>query len=109
MRSLFTLEQMITPILQAMPETRDSDKELALQVWTKFYGVNPWAPIDEVLRNDCIPSIESIGRVRRKVQAECEGLRGSRAKEKTRLEAQADFIEYALAEGEKTDSYSGII
>ena len=98
MRSLLTLEAMVRPVLERKPETRDSDKELAITIWNTYYGINPWAPVCEVLRNECIPSIESIGRVRRKIQEKDETLRGSRKKEQARLEAQEDFIEYALTD-----------
>lgn len=98
MRSLFTLENMTRIVLKEMPATRDEDNELALQIWQKFYGVNPWAPVSEILRNECLPSIESIGRTRRKIQAKEESLRGSAEKEQMRLDAQADFIEYALTD-----------
>lgn len=100
MKTLWTLEQMVKPVLMAKPDTRDSDKELALEVWRLYYGVSPWTPVEDVLRNDKIPSIESIGRVRRKVQEANVSLRGKR-REKTRMEAQKDYIEYA-----KTDSTS---
>lgn len=98
MRSLLTLEAMVRPVLEKKPETRDSDKELALTIWNTYYGINPWAPMCEVMRNDCIPSIESIGRCRRKIQEKDETLRGSRRKEQERMEAQEKFIEYALAD-----------
>lgn len=98
MRSLLTLEAMVRPILERKPETRDSDKELALTIWNTYYGINPWAPVCEVMRNECIPSIESIGRVRRRIQEKDETLRGSRKKEQERLEAQVDFIEYAISD-----------
>lgn len=96
MRSLLTLEAMIRPVLEQKPETRDSDKELALTIWNTYYGVNPWAPVCEVLRDECIPSIESIGRCRRKIQEKDESLRGIKHKEKIRIERQKSFIEYAL-------------
>lgn len=96
MRSLLTLEAMVRPILERKPETRDSDKELAITVWNTYYGINPYAPVCEVLRNDCIPSIESIGRCRRKIQETDESLRGSKRKEKIRMAEQERFIEYAL-------------
>lgn len=98
MRTLNTLESMIRPVLELKPETRNNDKELALTIWNTYYGVNPWAPVCEVLRNDLIPSIESIGRVRRKVQEKNEALRGERDRE--RIKAQKDFIEYALTDTE---------
>lgn len=96
MRSLLTLEAMIRPVLERKPETRDSDTELALTIWYTYYGIDPYAPVCEVMRNECIPSIESIGRCRRKIQEKDETLRGSRRKEQIRLEAQESFIEYAL-------------
>lgn len=98
MRSLLTLEAMIRPVLERKPETRDSDTELALTVWNTYYGINPWAPVCEVMRNECIPSIESIGRCRRKIQEKDETLRGSRHKEKIRMAEQERFIEYALTD-----------
>ena len=98
MRSLLTLEAMTRRILTKRPETRDSDKELALVLWNTYYGINPWAPVCEVLRNECIPSIESIGRCRRKIQEKDESLRGSKRKEKIRMKQQEIFIEYALSD-----------
>lgn len=98
MRSLLTLESMIRPVLENKPETRDSDKELAITIWNTYYGINPWAPICEVFRNECIPSIESIGRCRRKIQEKDETLRGTKYKEKIRMEQQERFIEYALSD-----------
>ena len=96
MRSLFTLETMIRKVLENKPVTRDSDKELALTIWNVYYGINPYAPVCEVMRNTCLPSIESIGRVRRKIQETDETLRGTKRKEKKRIEAQKNYIEYAL-------------
>lgn len=96
MRSLLTLEAMVRPVLERKPITRDSDKELALVIWNTYYGINPWSPVCEVMRNECIPSIESIGRCRRKIQEKDETLRGSRRKEQIRMNEQEKFIEYAL-------------
>lgn len=93
MKTLYTLEQMILPILRARPETRGNDRELALQVWNIYYGVCPWESIEQVFRDERIPSLESIGRVRRKLQAKDETLRP--ADDRKRIEAQQDFIEYA--------------
>lgn len=98
MRTLWTLEQMISSVMKVNPETRDSDKELSLKIWNVYYGINPWAPVCEVLRNDTIPSMESIGRVRRKVQEKDEALRGTRYKEKIRMSAQEDYLEYSLSD-----------
>lgn len=95
MGRLNKLEDMVEPILRSDPKTRDSDRELTLTVWNRCYGVNPWSPICEVMRDEKLPSPETIGRVRRRLQEYDESLRGSRRREKERFEAQLDFIEYA--------------
>ena len=99
MNTLPTLESKIRPILSKYPWTRDSDKELALILWRDFYGVAPWTPIEDVLRNDKLPSIETIGRVRRKIQEREPGMRGLK---RLRKEAEKDFRKYA-----KTDTLKG--
>lgn len=108
MERLLRLEDMIEPVLRDYPKTRDSDRELTYRIWTKYFGINPWSPICEVLRNEAIPSVESIGRVRRKLQEKDETLRGSRRKEKERIDAQLDFITYAN-ESDNEDIITDII
>lgn len=92
---LKTLEQKVEATLTKYPKTRDSDRELTLAVWVNEFGVNPWSPIGETLRDSRLPSQESIGRIRRKLQETREDLRGTKKKEAVRLEAQKDYIEYA--------------
>ena len=65
-------------------------------VVTPRFDVNPYAPIKEVMRDKTLPSQETIGRARRKIQEKEEELRGSKKKEKIRLERQEEFINYAL-------------
>ena len=108
MERLLRLEDMIEPVLRSDPKTRDSDQELTLKIWNVFFGVNPWAPVCEVMRNKKLPSQESIGRVRRKLQEKDETLRGSRRKEKERIDAQLDFIQYAN-ESDNKDIITDII
>lgn len=95
MSKLDTLEQIVREILTVEPRTRDDDRELTLQIWTRVYGINPWSPVTEVMRNKTLPSQESLGRVRRKIQMTDETLRGSKAKERVRMDAQEDFIVYS--------------
>lgn len=97
--NLKTLEAKVRLILEEVPRTRESDKELALELWTRYYRINPYAPICDVLRKDNIPSIESIGRCRRRLQEKDESLRGTE-REHIRMEVQKNFIEYA-----KEDTY----
>ena len=95
MARLDTLEDMVREVLKHDPKARDDDRILTLDVWVNVFKVNPWSPISEVMRNKDLPSQESLGRVRRKVQQHDESLRGSQKKEQIRMDAQVDYIEYA--------------
>lgn len=98
MTDLKTLEAKVRMILKDNSRARDDDRELTLQVWERFYGVNHWASVGETMRNPKLPSQESIGRARRKIQETEFELRGSKQKEKIRMDAQLTFIEYALSD-----------
>jgi hypothetical protein len=98
MGRLDTLEEQVRAVLKAYPKTRDDDRELTFMVYTQIYGKNPWSPMIEIMRDKDLPSQESIGRVRRKIQQTDERLRGTKKKEAIRMEAQADYIEFALSD-----------
>ena len=95
MARLDTLEDMVREVLKNDPKARDDDRILTLDVWVNVFKVNPWSPICEVMRNKDLPSQESLGRVRRKIQQTGENLRGAKAKEQVRMDAQVDYIEFA--------------
>lgn len=95
---LYRLEDMVREVLTENKRARDDDRELTLNVHMKFYNINPYACYCHVMRNADIPSQESIGRCRRKIQETDETLRGSKAKEKIRLAEQEMYIDYALNE-----------
>ena len=95
MGRLDTLEDMVREVLKRDPKARDDDRILTLDVWCNVFGINPWSPICEVMRNKDLPSQESLGRVRRKIQQTEENLRGSKTKEQIRLDAQVDYLTYA--------------
>lgn len=95
MGRLDTLEDMVRLVLEKDPKARDDDRILTLDVWCNIFGVNPWSPVSEVMRNKDLPSQESLGRVRRKLQQIDESLRGSKQKEKIRMDAQEDYLDYA--------------
>lgn len=103
MGRLDTLEDMVREALKRDPKARDDDRILTLDVWCNVFNVNPWSPVCEVMRNRELPSQESLGRVRRKIQEADESLRGSKYKEKVRLNAQLDYIAYAN-ESNNTDT-----
>ena len=104
MARLNSLEEMVREVLKKDPKARDDDRILTLDVWVNVFKVNPWSPISEVMRNKDLPSQESLGRVRRKIQETDVSLRGTKAKEDVRMKAQEDYLEYS-----KTDSTAGII
>lgn len=108
MARLDTLEEMVRAVLEQDMKSRDDDRELTYQVWTKVFGINPWSPVCEVMRDKDLPSQESLGRVRRKLQEKDESLRGSKRKEQARLDAQLDFITYAN-ESDNEDIITDII
>lgn len=89
------LEEKVRTMLERYPLTRDDDRLLTLAVWVEFYNLDPYTPIRAVMRNEKLPSQESIGRARRKIQEVDETLRGTKYKEKVRMDAQIEFIEYA--------------
>lgn len=95
MGRLDTLEDMVREVLKRDPKARDDDRILTLDVWCNVFGINPWSPVAEVMRNKDLPSQESLGRVRRKIQQTEENLRGSKAKEQVRMDAQRDYLDYA--------------
>lgn len=95
MSRLDTLENMVREVLKSNPKARDDDRELTLNVWVNIFGINPWSPVCKVMRDKELPSQESLGRVRRKIQQADESLRGSKQKEMIRMDAQEDYIEYA--------------
>lgn len=99
LNSLYKLEDMVREILARNERARDDDRELTLRVHMNYYGINPYAPYCEVMWNEHIPSQESIGRCRRKIQEKDFTLRGSRRKESIRMEEQEAYINYALDEG----------
>lgn len=95
MSRLNTLEDMVREVLKRDPKARDDDRVLTLDVWCNIFGINPWSPVSEVMRNKDLPSQESLGRVRRKLQQVDESLRGSKRKEDIRISAQEDYIAYS--------------
>lgn len=98
MSRLNNLEEMVRETLKRDPKARDDDRILTLDIWVNVFKVNPYAPVKDVMRNKGLPSQESLGRVRRRIQQVDESLRGTKYKEKIRLNAQADYMDYARGE-----------
>jgi hypothetical protein len=94
-KKLSEREAKVRRILELFPEARDSDRTLTLLYHTLICGINSNAPYAEVMSTEGLPSEESLGRCRRRIQEKDESLRGTKAKEKIRLEEQVAYIEYA--------------
>ena len=92
---LFKLHEMVADILERYPATRDNDRELALRLHFEYYGVSPRTDYADVMRNELLPTQESISRCRRKVQEKNPSLRGTEQQEQIRMDEQAAYIAYA--------------
>ena len=97
-KKLSVREANVRRILEQHPEARDSDRILTLLYHETYNGVSRYDTYEAVMFDDGLPSEESLGRCRRRIQAEDESLRGSKAKEKIRIEDQRAYIEYAIEE-----------
>ena len=95
---LKTLESKVLRILEENEYARDDDRTLTLQVHTVYYGVDINTPYWQVMCDNTIPTQESIGRFRRKIQETRHDLRGSKAKEDIRMAEQETYIEYAMGD-----------
>lgn len=98
MSELRNTTKMVKYVLETVPRTRDSDNLLWLEVVKlKNQGVlrMPLAVVMQNLPTYGLPSIETVGRCRRKLQATHPELRAERAVETFRSELEADFREWA--------------
>ena len=99
MSKIRELEPQVLYALERYPQTRNDDFVLVGVVWSIGFGLDPLMPFAEAFKQHKtlgLPSWDSITRIRRKLVAEVPELRGTDRKEKERLEAQPDFIGYAL-------------
>lgn len=88
----------VVEMLKSNPATRSNDRLLIREIYTRCYGVNPYAPFGEVVMRNDLPSFESIRRARQKVQEYCEDLRAEEPIESMRIAEQEDYIEYSREE-----------
>ena len=96
---LIKREDKVKAILEYYPEARDDDRFLTLIYHNVFCNVDYQTPYITVMLDKELPSQESIGRCRRKLQEKNESLRGSKAKEQIRMAEQEGYIEYATEGG----------
>ena len=87
------LEDMVGAVLRNSEKAKNDDRILAYLVYRAFYGITNDDTFLSVITNDKLPRIESIGRVRRKLQETDESLRGTE-KEAERMAEQKAWLEY---------------
>lgn len=107
------LQTLVTRILMEKPETRDSDKKLAWEVWESLgFVVDGSLHYTKFMDKDC-PSHDSITRCRRKIQEETPTLQATEPVRKARsLKAQEKgksvFVETVSGERKKISGYKFI-
>lgn len=98
MSELRNTTKMVKYVLEKEPRTRNSDNLLWLEVIKLVnQGVlrMPMAIVLQSLKDYNLPSIETVGRCRRKLQAEFPELRASKAVEEFRSGREEAFREWA--------------
>ena len=100
MNKLRNLTELVKMILEQQPETRSSDNLLYVEVLARCAGQNVlnmpvWA-FYQNQREWKLPSIETVGRCRRKIQQENPCLRATPDVQNFRHEKEAQFREFAV-------------
>ena len=102
MKNLRTIEEEVKAVLTSNAETRNDDMKLYL--WVCCYclsdrGINIWdMPFGTVMteyRSLGIPNFESVGRTRRKLQAQCPELSGNAETKRIRAASERVYRQYA--------------
>ena len=98
MRNLKTIEGKVRAVLQKDEEARNDDMLLYLKVCNgclKDTGAMPFAEVIAQYKYLGLPSFESVGRTRRKLQAEHPELLGSIRIQKLRAKQEQNYRRYA--------------
>ena len=98
MSELRNTTKMVKYVLDKEPITRNSDNLLWLEVIKLVNQGVLRKPMAEVLQNlneYGLPSIETVGRCRRKIQAECPELRAKQDVQDCRAEREEEFREWS--------------
>lgn len=97
---LRNLTEMIKEILEQQPETRSSDNKLYIEVLKRCTNQNvlnmPVQLFYQNLTEWQLPSIETVGRCRRKAQQENPNLKASVEVNNFRYDRETEFIEFAV-------------
>ena len=102
MNELRNTTELVWEILVTVPETRNSDNLLYIEVlrhYSEKLGIDvagyPFASVLKNLNEWGIPTIETVGRCRRKLQHDNPELAASGKVRCQRAERRAEFIDYA--------------
>ena len=97
-KNLKTIEEKVRAVLEQDEDARNDDMTLYLRVcnaYVKGAGTLPLETIMLQYRLLCLPNFESVGRTRRKLQAECPELLGSLEARKCRSAQENAYRQYA--------------
>lgn len=98
MSELRNTTKMVKYVLEKEPRTRNSDNLLWLEVIKLVNQGVLRKPMAEVLQNlneYNLPSIKTVGRCRRKIQAECPELRANKSVQCCRDDREEEFREWS--------------
>ena len=107
MTELKNTTKLVKKVLEEVPATRNSDNYLYIKVVGEINQHALRMPLAVVLQNlntFNLPSIETVGRCRRKLQAEFPALRADKTVEEYRSELETEFREWAGEHDERMDS-----
>lgn len=97
---LRNLTELVKTIMEQQPETRSSDNLLYIEVLKRTTSQNvlnmPVWLFYQNLTEWQLPSIETVGRCRRKVQQENPHLKAKPEVEGFRYDRETEFIEFAV-------------
>lgn len=84
---------LVKEILTEYPPARDNDDILVCEFYRSI-GVNIERPFRVIILNRSLPTVESITRMRRRVQEDCIELRASEFTQRRRARKTDDVLEF---------------
>lgn len=100
MKKLMNTTKVVKQVLEAVPAARNDDKELYLHVLSKmnmdYLLTCPFAAVLHKLEDLGMPSMETVGRCRRKVQQEHPELKANAEVQGFRDELEEEFRAWAV-------------
>lgn len=90
------VHEMVLNCLNKYPESRSDDAVLQCRVIEEYFDAEClYQPYIITINNKQVPSIESVGRARRRCQARFESLRADSDTEAARMLKEEEYREYA--------------